>query len=145
MRLARRIRARWLANAAYDAARRSRHHPPRLRNGSVDWAAIDSYVLLADAAHFDMPWTLEDLLAGPMGRFIDLCADESVNIRVRAREMEFARGVVAGFKHRRARSEKAKLRVDETVLAELGRRLGPQGSHGRYLIDVYLGNRDHNG
>ncbi len=145
VRLARRIKARWLARAAHEEAIRKRHKPPRRRNGSVDWAAIDCYVLLADSAHFDMPWTLEDLMAGPMGRFLELCEDPSVHVRVRAREMEFARGVVGGFKHRRARSEKAKLQVDETVMAELERRLGPQGSNGRYLIDVYLGKRDHNG
>ncbi len=145
IRLARRNKARWLARAEYEAARRKRHHPPRRRNGSVDWAAIDSGVLLAESAHFDMPWTLEDLLAGPISRFVALCEDRSVNIRVRAREMEFARGVVEGFKHRRARSETAKLRVEEAVLAELERRLAPQGADGRYLIDVYLGKRTHNG
>lgn len=145
MRLARRVKARWLARAEYRAAIRKRHRPPRRRDGSVDWTAIDDYVLLADSAYFDMPWTLKDLMAGPMGRFIELGDDTSVNIRVRARQMEFARGVVAGFKHRRARSEKAKLQVDATVLTELERRLGPQGSDGRYLIEVYLGKRDHNG
>ena len=137
--------ARWLDEVEAEQARRKAHQPPRRPDGSVDWAAIDSYVLLAKSAHYDMPLTLDDLMAGPMGRFIEMCEDESVNIRARAREMEFARGVVGGFKLRRAVSEEATLRVEETVLAELERRLGPQGSNGRYLIDVYLGKRDHNG
>lgn len=111
----------------------------------MDWAAIDDYVLLSDSAYFDMPWTLKDLMAGPMARFIELGEDTSVNIRVRARQMEFARGVVAGFRRRRARSEEKKRLVDATIMAELERRLGPQGSDGRYLIDVYLGKSDHNG
>lgn len=111
----------------------------------MNWAAIDNYVLLQESAHFDMPWTLKALMDGPMGRFIELCEDPSTNVRVRARTMEFARSVPADFKRRRARSEETKRQVDETVLAELERRLGPQGSNGRYLIDVYLGKRDHNG
>lgn len=145
VRLARRNHARWVARIAYEEAIRKRHKPPRRRDGSVDWAAIDSCVLLADSAHFDMPWTLQDFMAGPMGRFIQLCEDPAVNVRVRARQMEFARGVVSGFKLRRARSEKKKVQVEENVMAELERRLGPQGSDGRYLIDVYLGKRTHNG
>ncbi|MEJ6789440.1 hypothetical protein BrevBR_07785 [Brevundimonas sp. BR2-1] len=145
MRLARRVRARWLARAEYEAAVRNRHRPPRRRDGSVDWAAIDDYVLLSNSAYFDMPWTLKDLMAGPMARFIELGEDTSVNIRVRARQMEFARGVAAGFRRRRARSEEKKRLVDATIMAELERRFGPQGSDGRYLIDVYLGKSDHNG
>lgn len=145
VRLAKRIKTRWLAQAEREAAARKRHRPPRLRNGSVNWAAIDSYVLLSEAAWFDLPWTLNDLMNGPMGRFIELCEDSSIHIRTRARMMEFGRGVPANFKRRRTRSEQAKQQVDETVLAELERRLGPLGSDGRYLIDVYLGKRDHNG
>lgn len=126
-------------------ARRAAHKPPRRPDGSVDWAAIDSYVLLAEAAWYDMPKTLEGLMAGPMERFIQMAEDRSVPIRARAREMEFARGGPAAFKRRRARSPEAAAVVDATVLAELERRLADQGSDGRYLIDVYLGKRSHNG
>ncbi len=126
-------------------ARRAAHRPPRRPDGAVDWAAIDSYVLLADAAHYDMPRSLEAFVAGPMGRFIELCEDRSVPVRARAREMEFARGVATGFKRRQARRRGAVEAAETAILAELERRLADQGSDGRYLIDVYLGKRTHNG
>lgn len=124
---------------------RKAHKPPRKADGSVDWSAIDDYVLLSEAAWYGMPKTLESMMAGPMERFIQLCEDRSVPIRARARMMEFARGTPANFKRRRARRPDAARRVDETVMAELESRLGPMGSDGRYLIDVYLGKRTHNG
>jgi|GEM_PF-4055096 len=126
-------------------ARRAAHQPPRKPDGSVDWAAIDSYVLLSEAAWYDVPKTLEAMMTGPMNRFIEMAEDRAVPIRGRAREMEFARIVPEAFKRRRARKPEAARRVDETVLAELERRLADQGSDGRYLIDVYLGKRTHNG
>lgn len=131
----------WRAARAHRAA----HRPPRRPDGAINWAAIGSYVLLAEAAHYDMPRTLDGLMAGPMGRFIELCEDRTVPIRARAREMEFARGVVMGFKRRRARSPAAALAAETAILAELERRFADHESDGRYLIDVYLGKRTHNG
>jgi len=126
-------------------AQRAAHRPPRLADGSVDWAAIDNYVLLSEAAWYDVPKTLEAMMAGPMNRFIQMAEDRSVPIRGRAREMEFARIVPEAFKRRRARTAAAAEAVDAAVIAELERRLADQGSDGRYLIDVYLGKRTHNG
>lgn len=126
-------------------ARRAAHRPPRHADGSVDWAAIDSYVLLSEAAYYAMPRTLAAFMAGPMERYIQLCEDRTVPIRARAREMEFARGTATGFKRRRTRSPEAAAAAEAGILAELERRLADQGSDGRYLIDVYLGKRTHNG
>lgn len=131
----------WRARRAIRAA----HKPPRRPDGSVDWAAIESYVLLSEAAWYDTPKTLEALMAGPMERFIQLCEDRSTPIRGRARIMEFARGAPAAFKRRRARKPEAAQQVDEAVMAELERRFADHGSDGSYLIDVYLGKRTHNG
>lgn len=131
----------WRARRAIRAA----YKPPRQSDGSVDWAAIESYVLLSEAAWYDTPKTLEALMAGPMERFIQLCEDDSTAIRGRARIMEFARGAPEAFKRRRARKPDAAHRVDEAVMAELERRFADHGPDGRYLIDVYLGKRTHNG
>ena len=126
-------------------AQRAAHTPPRRHDGSVDWDAIDSYVLLADAAYYDMPRSLDGFMTGPMRRFIELCEDRAVAIRARAREMEFARGVATEFKRRRTRSPAAAHAAETAILAELERRFADHGSDGRYLIDVYLGKRTHNG
>ena len=102
-----------------------------------------TYVEVRDADCQEGPRTLDVLLDGPMKRLFDIC-DETEGVRGAARVMEFARGPVARFKHRYALSEQEARQVDDMVMAELERRFGWRGSDGRYLIDVYLGYRDHN-
>lgn len=117
--------------------------PPRLPDGAIDWSAM-TYVQVNEVDYEFKPATLEALLGGPMKRMLDLC-DEDAAVRASARVMEFARGPVWRFKDRHARSQAEARQVDAAVMTELERRFGDRGSDGRYLIDVFLGSRDHNG
>lgn len=115
----------------------------RFQDGSIDWSTMD-YFKVSRVDGLEGPRTLEALLGGPLKRIFDICEADG-GIRGAARAMEFAAGPVARFKHRHARSEGRAREVDAAVMVELERRFGHRGEDGRYLIDVYLGKRTHNG
>lgn len=132
------------------AARRRRRENPAPRppqpprpGDPVDWSVMD-YVQVNEVDYRIRPDTLQAMMDGPFRRLLDLCGEDA-SIRAAARVMEFARGPVARFKARHATAPEAARAVDDAVLAELDRRFAHRGADGRYLIDVYLGLRTHNG
>lgn len=140
---------RWAATedpgtAATRRLRDSNPVPKPLRPGDpVDWSVM-TYVQVNDADHRVRPSTLQAMMDGPFKRMLDLCGEDQP-VRASARVMEFARGPVARFKDRHAATPEGAQAVDDAVMAVLEQRLAHRGSDGRYLIDVFLGHRTHNG
>ena len=114
--------------------------PPRHPDGGIDWSGMD-YVAVNNADYAHPARSLDELMAGPMKRMFDLCGEEK-GVRGSARILEFARGPALRFRDRHAdRADE----IDRVLMQELQRRFAHRGSDGAYLIDVFLGKRDHNG
>jgi hypothetical protein len=129
-----------------ERARRKAHRarpapwPPRHPEGDIDWSDMD-YVEVNNADYAHPARSLDELMAGPMKRMFDLCGEDKP-VRVSARILEFARGPAFRFRDRRPdRTDE----IERVLMLEVQRQFAHRGSDGAYLIDVYLGKRDHNG
>ena len=114
--------------------------PPRHSDGRIDWSGMD-YVEVNNADYDHPARSLDELMAGPMKRMFDLCGEDEP-VRASARVLEFARGPAFRFRDRHPdRAEE----IERVLMLEVQRRFAHRGPSGAYLIDVYLGKRDHNG
>lgn len=110
-----------------------------------DWSCISDYYALAQAANAAYALAPDAFLAGPFRRFLEICSDPADNARVRARAMEFGRGVLKGYCRTLAEAG-----GDAAAIESRARALAadwfarPEVPDGDYMLEVLDGVSTHN-